>query len=404
MTPNGFIMLPRKVLSSLVQRSTGPVSHELALLDLVNMAHFAKRCSTVNVGHRSVTIGQGEVAASLNFIAQRWKWHVSRVRRFLVKLAERGEITMQKRCCTTIISITDYENKFARIISPEHATQGRPSTPEAGAMDAPAPQSAPLEQGKHAAADTTSDTTSDTVIDTVIDTTRNNAETPVERAPKRTPKTTPKEGAKKLKTKEKQQRCKLPANRGRKSPSVTTLKDLKKGRTDTTSDTTRENNKDTYKEKVRTGEDFLSEKREALAPKTAKTVPKVKGKGQTDCLVPPSVEAVTDYCKHAELDHVQPRAFVDYYEARGWMMGERPMRCWQAAVSMWNRRQIEFDNPNNISHERKTQLSQRPVRQSDAGLAAGKPETAGAAAQTAQPDSLERIWNLIGMVQQEPDL
>ncbi|MGM9688150.1 MAG: hypothetical protein ACI3YD_03795 [Alloprevotella sp.] len=400
MISNGFLLLPRHVLNSLVQRSASPLCHELALLDLLNMAHFAKRCSTVNVGRRSVTIGQGEVAASLKFLGNRWKWTASRVRRFLIKLAEQGEITMQKRCCTTIISITDYENKFARTISPEHATQGRPSTPEAGAMDAPAPQSAPPKQQKHAAADTTSDTT----IETVNETMRNNAESTAANAPKRARKSPSKKGVKKLITSGKSHRNQLPANRGRKTLAVTTLKDLKKGRNETTGETTRENNKDTYKEKVRTGEDFLSEKKVALAPQTAKTVPKVKGKGQTDCLTPPSVEAVTDYCRRAGLDHVQPKVFVDYYEARGWMMGERPMRCWQAAVRLWNTRQIEFDNQNSISHEHKTQPFERLVRQPDAERAAGRPESGGPAAQTAQPDPLDRIWNLIGLVQQEPDL
>ncbi len=391
MITNGFLMIPRHALHSLVQQSAGPISHELAFLDLLNLAHFAKRLATVNVGRRRVTIGQGEVAASLKYLAHRWRWTAGRVRTFLASLVKRGDITLQVRCCTTIVCITDYEKKFAGAAAPEQATQGQPSLQEAGTMDAPASQHAPSTQKTR--------TTKRTTKRTTPNDTKNTVGKASEKAPEKGRKT----AAEKLKTNGKTRSAKPVAGRGRKTPRKTTLKDLKKAGNCTTKRTTIRNNKNTYKEKERKGEDFLSEKREAHAPENTKKLPNVTGSGPEAPMVPPTLQMVADYCRHAGLDHVQPEAFVDYYEARGWMMGERPMRCWQAAVNMWEKRQIEFDNQNSIRHELKNQPSQRPGRQTDARHAAGKPEDAGAAGQDARPAPLERIWNLIGMVHQESE-
>lgn len=32
-------------------------------------------------------------------------------------------------------------------------------------------------------------------------------------------------------------------------------------------------------------------------------------------------------------------AFFDFYESKGWKIGSTPMKCWQAAVRTWKRRQ-----------------------------------------------------------------
>lgn len=32
-------------------------------------------------------------------------------------------------------------------------------------------------------------------------------------------------------------------------------------------------------------------------------------------------------------------AFCDFYESKGWKIGQTPMKCWQAAVRTWKRRQ-----------------------------------------------------------------
>lgn len=58
---------------------------------------------------------------------------------------------------------------------------------------------------------------------------------------------------------------------------------------------------------------------------------------------PPTLQEVTEYV-HQRGSNVDPQAFVDFYEARGWMMGKTPMKDWKAACrnaeswERWNRR------------------------------------------------------------------
>lgn len=56
----------------------------------------------------------------------------------------------------------------------------------------------------------------------------------------------------------------------------------------------------------------------------------------------PSVEEVREYCL-ARKNGIDPQAFVDFYEARGWKYGQgRPVVDWKACVRTWeNRRKGE---------------------------------------------------------------
>lgn len=56
--------------------------------------------------------------------------------------------------------------------------------------------------------------------------------------------------------------------------------------------------------------------------------------------VPPTVEEVREYCQERK-NFVNPQRFVDYYEARGWMVGKSKMKSWQAAVRTWEQREKE---------------------------------------------------------------
>lgn len=51
----------------------------------------------------------------------------------------------------------------------------------------------------------------------------------------------------------------------------------------------------------------------------------------------PTVEQVRSYCEEHGYT-IDPERFVDYYEARGWMLGKSKMKSWQAAVRTWSRR------------------------------------------------------------------
>lgn len=65
-----------------------------------------------------------------------------------------------------------------------------------------------------------------------------------------------------------------------------------------------------------------------------------KGQKRTR-FVPPSVEDVKTYCQERN-NGIDPQSFIDYYEARGWMVGKSKMKDWRAAVRNWeNRRKAD---------------------------------------------------------------
>jgi len=58
--------------------------------------------------------------------------------------------------------------------------------------------------------------------------------------------------------------------------------------------------------------------------------------------VPPTLEEVTAYIKEKGYQAADPRAFLDFYTSKGWMVGKNKMTNWRAAVSGWDRRQRQF--------------------------------------------------------------
>ena len=52
----------------------------------------------------------------------------------------------------------------------------------------------------------------------------------------------------------------------------------------------------------------------------------------------PTLEMVTDYCSD-RANSVDPEAFIDFYESKGWMIGKNKMKCWKAAMRTWARNQ-----------------------------------------------------------------
>jgi len=49
---------------------------------------------------------------------------------------------------------------------------------------------------------------------------------------------------------------------------------------------------------------------------------------------PPTVEEVREYCTERG-NAVDPEAFIDFYESKGWMIGKNKMKDWKAAVRTW---------------------------------------------------------------------
>lgn len=57
---------------------------------------------------------------------------------------------------------------------------------------------------------------------------------------------------------------------------------------------------------------------------------------KTSRFVPPTVEEVQAYCIERG-NRVNPDAFVDFYSAKGWMVGKNKMKDWKAAVRTWEK-------------------------------------------------------------------
>ena len=79
-----------------------------------------------------------------------------------------------------------------------------------------------------------------------------------------------------------------------------------------------------YTGKVRLGKVSIGKDKESSVPKR---------------FTPPSAEEVKAYCKERN-NTIDAEHFIDYYEARGWMLNKGKMKDWKAAVRTWERNAI----------------------------------------------------------------
>ena len=73
-------------------------------------------------------------------------------------------------------------------------------------------------------------------------------------------------------------------------------------------------------ESVETGE----EERKKVAPKKER-------------FKPPTVQEVQDYCNERQ-NGIQAYTFVNFYQSKGWKVGNQPMKDWKAAVRTWEQK------------------------------------------------------------------
>lgn len=62
---------------------------------------------------------------------------------------------------------------------------------------------------------------------------------------------------------------------------------------------------------------------------------------QAKRFIPPSADEVRAYCKERG-NSVDAERFVDFYNAKGWMVGKNKMKDWKAAVRTWERQDAEI--------------------------------------------------------------
>lgn len=65
-----------------------------------------------------------------------------------------------------------------------------------------------------------------------------------------------------------------------------------------------------------------------------------KPKKEKKNIEPPSFEDVKAYCDERK-NSVNAQDFIDYYEARGWMLGKTRMKKWQAAIRTWEKNSFQ---------------------------------------------------------------
>lgn len=70
----------------------------------------------------------------------------------------------------------------------------------------------------------------------------------------------------------------------------------------------------------------------------------VKNVKKRNIFIVPSFDEVQAYCLSRN-NGINPQAFIDYYAARGWMLGKSKMKDWKAAVRTWESR-------NNVSEKK----------------------------------------------------
>jgi len=58
----------------------------------------------------------------------------------------------------------------------------------------------------------------------------------------------------------------------------------------------------------------------------------------------PTIEEIAAYCAERK-NNVDPQAFFDFYESKGWRVGNQPMKDWKASVRTWERREKPKTKP-----------------------------------------------------------
>lgn len=84
--------------------------------------------------------------------------------------------------------------------------------------------------------------------------------------------------------------------------------------------------------------------------KTREDKTRGKEKRKKEIFSKPTLQCVAEYCSHRAND-IDPQAFVDFYEAKNWMIGKNKMRDWQACIRTWEAKQA--DSRHNVAKHSK---------------------------------------------------
>ena len=65
----------------------------------------------------------------------------------------------------------------------------------------------------------------------------------------------------------------------------------------------------------------------------------------------PTVEEVATYCRQRG-NKIDPQHFYDFYESKGWRIGNQPMKDWRACVRTWEKREGEGKKEPDVTQTR----------------------------------------------------
>lgn len=84
----------------------------------------------------------------------------------------------------------------------------------------------------------------------------------------------------------------------------------------------------------------LMENPQLLSTDIILSTDKLSTEGKNKRFIVPTLEEVKQYCQERK-NRVDAELFLDYYEAKGWMIGKNKMKNWRAAVRTWEKNDKE---------------------------------------------------------------
>lgn len=139
-----------------------------------------------------------------------------------------------------------------------------------------------------------------------------------------------------------------------KSTSVESVQQMSTNSTvsDTVNGNENVNDNDILLEKETKGEnqDFLqnqiSEDEELFESVNPETAKEKKVALKKEKFRPPTVQEVQDYCNERQ-NGIQAYTFINFYQSKGWKVGNQPMKDWHAAIRTWESKNKEQNGNSN---------------------------------------------------------
>ncbi len=123
MNDSGFVLISREMLDHPVFANE-PYCERIAWVWLIREAAWKDR--TVRVGRAVIELRRGACAVSTRFLADRWQWSESRVRRYLGRLSKQGLVDVKTDALATHITICNYDKyQLSAQTTDAEATQDR---------------------------------------------------------------------------------------------------------------------------------------------------------------------------------------------------------------------------------------------------------------------------------------